>query len=140
MRFNASEHRCSIIIDEKLSRGLAINAASVIGVGLGCNVDNLVGKDFKSLDGVNYPGVIYSPLPLLSSTQKHIDEIFSIVKNDSEIHIMPFSSLAQSCKTYVEYGNKMSSTSSEEIQLVAIGLVGPKKKITKLVGSLPLYK
>ncbi|WP_151814770.1 DUF2000 family protein, partial [Acinetobacter junii] len=47
---------------------------------------------------------------------------------------------AQSCKTYPEYEEKISSVISKNIELVAIGLVGPKKKITKITGSLPLYK
>lgn len=53
---------------------------------------------------------------------------------------MPFSALAQSCKTYDEYGERIASAHSENIELVAIGLIGPKKKITRLTGNLKLYR
>lgn len=140
MKFDADTHRCAIVIDQKISGGLAINAASVIAIGLGKNVSNLVGKDLQSLDHRHYPGVIYSPLPVLTACEAHIKEIFASAEKDDDIYIMPFSSLAQSCKTYDEYEGKIASVSSENIQLVAIGLVGAKKKITAMIGSLPLYK
>lgn len=67
MKFDASQHRCTIIIDKDLPTGLAMNAASVIGISFGRMIENLVGPDMQSLDNVNYPGVIYSPLPVLDS-------------------------------------------------------------------------
>ncbi len=140
MKFDASQHRCTIIIDNDLPVGLAMNAASVIGISFGRTVEDLVGPDKQSLDGVNYPGVIYSPLPVLRASGACIHELLIAGEADDDIEIMPFSALAQSCKTYDEYGERIASVSSNAIELVAIGLVGPKKKITKLTGNLPLYK
>lgn len=140
MKFDASQHRCTTIIDKDLPAGLAMNAASVIGISFGRIVENLVGPDMQSLDKVNYPGVIYSPLPVLLATGEYLHEIQVSAENDNDIYIMPFSALAQSCKTYDEYGERISSVNSENIELVAIGLIGPKKKITKMTGNLPLYK
>ncbi|PID64667.1 MAG: hypothetical protein CR977_03505 [Gammaproteobacteria bacterium] len=111
MKFDADTHRCAIVIDQKISGGLAINAASVIAIGLGKNVSNLVGKDLQSLDHRHYPGVIYSPLPVLTACEAHIKEIFASAEKDDDIYIMPFSSLAQSCKTYDEYEGKIASVS-----------------------------
>jgi len=140
MKFDASQHRCTIIIDKDLPSGLAINAASVIGISFGRTVENLVGPDMQSLDKVNYPGVIYSPLPVLLAPGKYLHEIQASAVNDEDIYIMPFSALAQSCRTYEEYGEKISSINNSNIELVAIGLIGPKKKVTKITGNLPLYK
>lgn len=140
MKFDASQHRCTIIIDKDLPAGLAMNAASVIGISFGRTVENLVGPDMQSLDDVNYPGVIYSPLPVLLASGHSLHEIQNSAESDDDIYIMPFSALAQSCKTYEEYGDKISSVNSHHIELVAIGLIGPKKKITKMTGNLPLYK
>ncbi|ARJ43353.1 hypothetical protein B1H58_15785 [Pantoea alhagi] len=140
MKFDASQHRCTIVIDKDLPAGLAINAASVIGISFGRTVENLVGPDRQSLDNINYPGVIYAPLPVLLAPGEVIHELQKTAENDEEIYVMPFSALAQSCKTYDEYGERISSVNSSNIELVAIGLIGPKKKITKITGSLPLYK
>ncbi|MGK7246386.1 DUF2000 domain-containing protein [Buttiauxella agrestis] len=140
MKFDASQHRSTIIIDKDLSPGLAINAASVIGMSFGHTVENLVGPDMQSADAVNYPGVIYAPLPILLAPGAYIQELLNIAEADEEIYTMPFSALAQSCKTYDEYGERIAAVSSNNIELVAIGLIGPKKKITRLTGNLGLYK
>ncbi|QKO12151.1 hypothetical protein HAT91_00468 [Dickeya solani] len=65
MKFDAASHKCTIVIDKDLGAGLSINAASVIGISFGRTVENLVGPDMQSQDAVNYPGVIYAPLPVL---------------------------------------------------------------------------
>lgn len=140
MKFDASQHRCTIIIDKDLPAGLAMNAASVIGISFGRTVENLVGPDMRSLDDVNYPGVIYSPLPVLLASGEYLREIQINAESDDDIYVMPFSALAQSCKTYEEYGEKISSVESDNIELVAIGIIGSKKRVTKLTGNLPLYK
>lgn len=140
MKFDASQHRCTIIIDKDLPSGLAINAASVIGISFGRTVENLVGPDMQSVDSTNYPGVIYAPLPVLLASGDYLYQLQHNAKNDEEIYLMPFSALAQSCKTYEEYGERISSVKSDNIELVAIGMIGPKKKISKLTGNLPLYR
>ncbi|EAP2903891.1 DUF2000 domain-containing protein [Salmonella enterica subsp. enterica serovar Newport] len=140
MKFDANQHRCTIIINKDLPAGLAINAASVIGISFGRTVENLVGPDMQSLDKVNYPGVIYSPLPVLLASGEYIREIQINAEIDSEIYVMPFSGLAQSCRTYEEYGEKISSVNCNSIELVAIGIIGPKKKVTQMTGNLALYK
>lgn len=140
MKFDSSKHRCTIIIDKDLPLGLAMNAASVIGISFGRTIDNLVGSDMQSLDNVNYPGVIYSPLPVLQASSEYLREIQNNAEYDDDIYVMPFSALAQSCRTYQEYDEKISSISSSNIELVAIGIVGSKNKVTKMTGNLALYK
>jgi len=140
MKFDASQHRCTIIIDKDLPAGLAINAASVIGISFGRTVGNLVGPDMQSVDSANYPGVIYAPLPILLASGDYLHQLQHNAKNDEEIYLMPFSALAQSCKTYEEYGERISSVKSENIELVAMGMIGPKKKITRMTGNLPLFR
>lgn len=140
MNFDAAVHKCVIVVDKALGLGYAANAVSVIGVSLGRSVEGLVGPDMQSRDNVNYPGVIYAPLPILLSTNEYLQELQEKALADDEFHIMPFSALAQSCKTYQEYEARISEADSSAIELVAIGLIGPKKKISKLTGNLSLFK
>ena len=140
MRFDASSHRCIIVIDQHLSPGLAMNAASVIGISLGRLTDNLVGPDLHSLDGAVYPGVITAPLPVLLASGAYLRQLHLQSSEDAALLAMPFSALAQSCKTYDEYGERISTAPSDQIELVALGLMGPKKTITRLSGNLKLYR
>jgi hypothetical protein len=140
MKFDSSIHKCTIVIDKDLPSGLAMNASSVIGISFGKCIDNIVGPNMKSKDDVNYPGVIYSPLPVLLGSGSYLLDLQSIAEKNEDIFVMPFSSLAQSCRTYDEYDKKLSAEESQHIELAGIGLVGPKKIITKLTGNLPLFK
>ncbi|TDQ39424.1 DUF2000 domain-containing protein [Thiopseudomonas denitrificans] len=140
MDFDATIHKCVIVVDKALGLGHAINAVSVIGVSMGRSVEGLVGPDMQSRDGVNYPGVIYAPLPILLSNNELLRNILEKALEDDEIQSIPFSALAQSCKTYQEYEERISEADNSTIEVVAIGLIGSKKKISKLTGSLPLFK
>ncbi|ATA19603.1 uncharacterized protein DUF2000 [Gibbsiella quercinecans] len=140
MKFDVNLHKCTIVIDKSLSTGLAINAASVIGISFGRTVGNLVGPDKASQDGVVYPGVIYAPLPVLLAEGDYLRQLQRRAQEEGDIHSMPFSALAQSCRTYTEYGERLSAAGYEDIALVAIGLIGPKKKITSMTGHLPLFR
>lgn len=140
MNFDAALHKCVIVVDKALGLGHAANAVSVIGVSMGRSVEGLVGPDMQSRDSVNYPGVIYPPLPILLSSNESLHELQEKALADDEIFSIPFSALAQSCKTYQEYESRISEADSSSIELVAIGLIGPKKKISKLSGNFPLFK
>ncbi|WP_273416387.1 DUF2000 domain-containing protein [Pseudomonas sp.] len=100
----------------------------------------MVGPDLHSRDGINYPGVIYAPLPILVSDNALLHSLQEKALADEGVHVMPFSALAQSCKTYEEYESRIAEADSPAIELVAIGLVGPKKLISKLTGNLALFK
>lgn len=139
MNFDSTIHKCVIVVDKALGLGHAANAVSVIGVSLGRSVAGLVGPDMRSRDKVDYPGVIYAPLPILLCTNQNLQELQAKSLADDEIYSMPFSALAQSCKTYQEYETRISEADSSAIELVAIGLIGPQKKISKLTGNLPLF-
>ena len=103
-------------------------------------VNNIVGEDLNSTDNINYPGVIYVPLPILKSPEQYIKEIEVAALKVNEIYVIPFSLLAQSCRTYDEYQQKLSEQQYKDIQLAGIGLVGNKKAVTQLIGHLPLFR
>lgn len=128
MKFDTSLHKCTIIVDRALPPGLAMNAASVLGVCLGRTVEGLVGPDLQSQDGVCYPGVIRVPLPVLLGEGNTLFSLFSAAQNDPHILVLPFSALAQSCKTWEEYERRIVSAESAETELAALGLVGPKSR------------
>ncbi len=140
MEFDTNIHKCVIVVDKELSLGHAVNAVSVIGVSMGKSVTHIVGPDLRSQNDIHYPGVIYSPLPILLADNQYLHNLHDKALADGEILTLPFSDLAQSCKTYQEYELRMSEADSSDIKLVAIGLVGLKKSVTKLTGNLPLFR
>ncbi|WP_370961114.1 DUF2000 family protein [Amycolatopsis sp. cg9] len=51
-----------------------------------------------------------------------------------------FSALAQSCRTYEEYTARMAATATADIEGVGVALHGPRKRVDRLVGALPLLR
>jgi hypothetical protein len=134
------KNKCAIVVSEELPVGLAANAASVLSITLGHRVDALVGADVKDADGVAHPGIIYLPIPILNAPREQIATIVQAAAEDDELFFVSVSALAQSCKTYDEYIDKMAATATADLDSVGVGLHGPQKRVNRLVGSLPLLR
>lgn len=140
MQFDTALHRCTLVIHQDLPPGLAMNAASIVGISFGRAVENLVGAPLQSQDDVAFPGVITAPLPVLLASGACLRELHQRSATDDTLFALPFSALAQSSKNYDEYEARMRDAASPAIELVAIGLAGPKKTISRLTGNLKLYR
>ena len=57
-----------------------------------------------------------------------------------ELTVVDFSGLAQSCKTYDEFLEKMGQVPEKELQYLGVALCGPKKKVNQLTGNMPLLR
>ncbi|WP_214412023.1 DUF2000 domain-containing protein [Sphaerisporangium fuscum] len=134
------EFKCAIVVSAELPTGLAVNAASVLSLTMGHRVEGLVGVDVKDADGVAHPGIIHTPLPILVAPHEQVDSIMQTAAAQDGMFFVSFSSLAQGCRTYEEYIDKMAATPTAELASVGVGLYGPRKQVNKLVGSLPLLR
>lgn len=134
------EFKCAIVVSDELPTGLAVNAASVLSLTMGHRVEGLVGVDVQDADGVTHPGVIHIPLPILVAPREQVGAIVQTAATRDGMFFVSFSSLAQSCRTYEEYIDKMAASPTAELASVGVGLHGPRKQVNKLVGSLPLLR
>ena len=57
-----------------------------------------------------------------------------------DLTVVDFSDLAQSCKTYDEFIEKMGCTPESDLRYFGVAIFGAKKKVNKLTGSLPLLR
>lgn len=132
--------KCVMIIDESLPLGIAMNTAAVLGISLGKKIPECVGEDVLDQDGIAHAGTIQIPVPVLKLGIKEMTELVHSVKGDEEVMMLDFTDVAQGCKVYEEYIERSSAHKTEEFTYYGIALYGPKKKINKLTGSLPLYR
>lgn len=58
----------------------------------------------------------------------------------SDLTVVDFSDLAQGCKTYDEFIEKMTLVSETELHYFGIAICGSKKKVNKLTGSFGLLR
>ena len=131
-----------IVINENLPLGIAANTAAIIGMSLGKKLPETVGKDVTDQSGTLHTGIVELPVPILKSSAETIQKIRIRTKEAefSDLTAVGFTDLAQGCRTYDEYIEKMALASDGSLIYFGIGLCGPKKKINRLTGSLPLMR
>lgn len=60
--------------------------------------------------------------------------------NFEQVTVVDFFDVAQGCKTYNEYIDKMTKVPESAIDYFGLTLFGNKKQVNKLTGSLPLLR
>lgn len=132
--------KCVMIIDESLPLGEIANTAAVLGVTLGGKLPEAVGESVVDGTGNSHVGVIKIPIPILKANRKEIGKLRLRLYEEQfkDLTAVDFTGLAQSCKTYEEYIDKMSYTS--ELDYIGLAICGDKRKINSLTGNLPLLK
>lgn len=136
------EEKCVMIIDEKLPLGVIANTAAIMGITLGEKFPEVVGKNVIDKNAHEHLGIIEFPVPILKGNTNGIKEIRRKLYAEafSDVLCVDFSDVAQSCKTYDDFIEKMKGAASEDLNYLGICIFGTKKKVNKLTGSLPLLR
>lgn len=131
-----------MIIDEHLPLGIIANTAAILGITLGKEMPEIVGRDVTDETGFTHLGIIEFPVPILKGNKISIKEIRKKLYEPefSDLTVVDFSNLAQSCKTYSEFTEKMALVPESYLSYFGIAVCGPKKKVNKLTGSIPLLR
>lgn len=134
--------KCVMVIDEHLPMGMIANTAAILGITLGKRLPEVVGEDVRDQTGNEHLGIIEFPVPVLKGDGEKIRSIREKLYEPefSDLTVADFSDLAQSCKTYGEFIEKMGVVPERELNYLGLVICGAKKKINKLTGSMPLLR
>lgn len=139
---NLQNEKCVMVIDENLPPGIIANTAAIMGITLGEKRPEVVGADVYDSTGREHLGIIEFPVPVLKGSAEVIKEIRERLYEPefAELTVVDFSELAQGCKTYDEFMEKMRGVSETELNYYGIAICGAKKQINKLTGSMALLR
>jgi len=134
--------KCVMVIDEGLPLGIIANTAAILGITLGKTMPEVVGDDVVDQSGSGHLGIIEFPVPILRGAPETIKQIREklYLPDFQDLIVVDFSDLAQSCKTYDEFIEKMGHVPESALQYFGIAICGTKKKVNKLTGSMPLLR
>ncbi|MGG3068186.1 DUF2000 domain-containing protein [Bacillus glycinifermentans] len=137
-----NETKCALVIDESLPVGLTANTAAILGAALGKNNPALLGGDVTDGSGIEHLGIVNVPIPILKGNAGLLYELREKLLTDefSDILVVDFTDVAQSCHTYEAYIEKLQASASSDYRYFGIGMCGDKKKVNRLTGSLGLLK
>ena len=87
-------------------------------------------------------GIIAFPVPVLKGSPESLRALRDKLREPefSDVLAVDFSDLAQSCKTYEEFAEKMGKEEETGLQYLGIAVCGAKKKVNRLTGSLGLLR
>lgn len=139
---NRKEEKCVMILDEALPLGLIANTAAIMGITLGKQLPDMVGPDVSDQSGSLHLGIIAFPVPILKGTPEMIRAVRERLYQPEfqELTAVDFSDLAQICKTYDEFIEKMGQVPENSLHYLGIAICGPVKKVNQLTGSMPLLR
>lgn len=139
---NIENEKCVIIINENLPLGKVANTAAILGITLGMKTPGVVGRDVHDGNGNKHTGITKIPVPILKGNQETLYQIRSklFCEENFDLTVADFTDLAQSCKTYKEFIDKMDKCDENKLSYIGIAICGNNKKINKLTGNLPLLR
>ena len=141
-KMDLQNEKCVMVIDENLPLGIITNTAAIMGITLGKQMPEVVGADVYDKTGNGHLGIIEFPVPILKGNVDVIKAIREKLYEPefSELTVVDFSDLAQGCKTYDEFIEKMKDVSETELNYFGIAICGAKRKVNKLTGSMALLR
>lgn len=139
---NLQNEKCVMVIDENLPLGIIANTTAIMGITLGKEMPEVVGANVTDQSGNEHLGIIEFPVPVLKGSPDSIKEIREKLYQPDfqDLTVVDFSDLAQGCKTYAEFIEEMGNMPESTLQYFGIAICGPKKKVNKLTGSMPLLR
>lgn len=134
--------KCVMVIDENLPLGIIANTAAIMGITLGKQMPEVVGTNVYDSTGNTHLGIIEFPVPILKGDTDMLKNIRERLYEPefSDLTVVDFSDLAQGCKTYEEFAEKMGEISESKLNYFGVAICGPKKKVNKLTGSMALLR
>ena len=113
-----------------------------MGITLGKQMPEVVGADVYDRTGNGHLGIIEFPVPILKGNVEVIKSIREKLYEleFSDLTVVDFSDLAQGCKTYGEFIEKMKDVPEPELNYYGVAICGAKKKVNKLTGSMALLR
>lgn len=139
---NEQSEKCVMVIDETLPLGIIANTAAILGITLGKERPDLVGADVTDQSGRCHPGIIEFPVPILKGSAAVIRQLRERLwePDFEDLTVADFSDLAQGCKTYGEFMEKMARIPEAELGYLGLVICGAKKKVNRLTGSMGLLR
>lgn len=134
-----SEQGWVVVIDRDLPVGLSANTAAVLALTLGKAAPQLIGATVTDADGSEYPGLTTLPIPILAQHGDRLRELGDAARSAGLLCVV-VTETAQRSKTYPEYVEELAATRTHDTRVIGVGLVGGRKGVRRLTGSLPLLR
>ena len=132
---NLQNEKCVIVVDEELPLGIIANTAVILGITLGKTMPEAVGPDVIDQTEKSHLGIIKFPVPVLKSSAEKLKYIREQLYQDDfhDLLVVDFSDLAQSCKTYDDFTQKMTQVPESALKYFGLESAAQKRRLLNLL-------
>lgn len=133
---------CVVVVNEALPVGVQANTAAILGMTVGGRRPGVVGDDVRDASGVIHAGIVTVPVPVLRCDGARLRALRDTLRDPvfEDVLTVDFSDVAQSCRTYAEYRARAAATPEPDYAYLGLALCGPRAKVKRLTGNLPLLR
>jgi hypothetical protein len=136
------EQKCVAILDCELPVGVIANTSAFLGLTLGKLFPELIGHDVTDAAGNTHAGILTIPVTVLRSNKHGLKELRQKLyrPEHDDLSVVDFSNFSQSIHIYSDFADKVSAASESDQTYLGIAILGNKKKVSSLTGSMPLLR
>jgi hypothetical protein len=127
-----------VVVDEALPIGRAVNAAVCVAAATGAQVPGLLGPAAQDATGSEHPGLPWAGCTVLAADAATLRTIRAKAEAHEGTFVADMPAAAQDTRVYDEYREVLGVTAPELVEYLAVGLIGPRNRIDKIVGRLRL--
>jgi hypothetical protein len=125
-----------IVIDSALPPGRAANAVACVASATSAGVHGLLGPDAVDSAGDIHPGLPWAGCSILAASAEQIASVRQKAVASLGVFVADMPAEAQNTRVYDEYLEQVAT--APELTYYAVSIVGPRNRVDKLIGRLPL--
>jgi hypothetical protein len=127
-----------IVVDASLPAGRAVNAAVCAAAATSAGVTGLLGPEAVDADGSVHVGLPWAGCSILAADRTALAAIRAKADAHAEVFVADVPVAAQETRVYDEFLASVAEAGADAVEYLAVSLVGPRNRVDKIVGRLPL--
>jgi hypothetical protein len=127
-----------VVVDRDLPPGRAVNAAICAAAATQSAVTGLLGDDVTDAEGTMHPGLPWTGCTVLAADTAALRVIRAKAASYADTFVADMPAPAQETLVYADYQATMGKTAADDLDYRAVSIVGPRNRVSKIVGRLPL--
>lgn len=129
-----------VVVDRDLPIGLIANAAACLSATIGQQRPDLLGPATPDASGLEHQPLPFIGCSILGADAATVHRVRTKAATRPSLLVVDMPQAAQRATAYTEYQAALATTPHEELSYYAVGLVGPRNQIDKVVGGLQLLR
>jgi hypothetical protein len=127
-----------VVVDAALPPGRATNAAICAAAATAQGVTGLLGDPATDTEGNDHPGLPWAGCTVLAADAATLRTVRAKAAARPDFFVADMPVAAQQTRVYADYLATVAGTKPDDLDYIAVSIVGPRNPVDKIVGRLGL--